>query len=177
MGHPVSGTIVRRLNLVGWPPDTRPLFHATVSYPAESPEHARAFAAVPDLIGELLEFARSRRADPKDDLTSTLMRIEHDGQPLTDAHIVNLMRNLVAGGLDTSASVTAYSLRYLTVHRDLRQRLIDHPGLMRTAVEEFLRYFSVARSLVRTVTRSRGPVPRSGRPHGDHHHAGHFHAR
>jgi cytochrome P450 len=41
----------------------------------------------------------------------------------------------------------------LAQHRELRQQLIDRPELDVSATEEFLRYFSVAQTLSRTITR------------------------
>jgi cytochrome P450 len=55
--------------------------------------------------------------------------------------------------VDTTTSQTALSLLYLGTHPDLRQQLIDRPELYHTAVDEFLRYFSVNQQLSRTVTR------------------------
>jgi len=58
-----------------------------------------------------------------------------------------------AGGVDTTTSQTALTLLHLGTHPELRQQLIDHPELYRTATDEFLRYFSVNQQLSRTVTR------------------------
>ena len=60
---------------------------------------------------------------------------------------------LIGGGVDTTTSQTALTLLHLGTHPDIRQQLIDHPELYRTATDEFLRYFSVNQQLSRTVTR------------------------
>jgi cytochrome P450 len=82
----------------------------------------------------------------------------HVGQRLTDEQLLNILWNLIAGGVDTPTSQTALTLLHLGTHPELRQQLIDHPELYRTATDEFLRYFSVNQSSVnqslsRTVTR------------------------
>ncbi len=89
--------------------------------------------------------------EPRDDLLTALVQIERDGEPLDDAAITAVLWNLVGGGLDTTASLTALSLLHLAEHPDQRQRLIDEPELLPSATEEFLRYFSVNESLSRTV--------------------------
>ena len=58
----------------------------------------------------------------------------------------------MAGGLDTTTSLTSLTLYHLDEHHDLRRRLIDEPRLLGAATDEFLRYFSVNETLTRTVT-------------------------
>ncbi len=59
--------------------------------------------------------------------------------------------NLVAGGLDTTSSLTAFALHHLDGDHETRRRLIEDADLQATATEEFLRYFSVNETLTRTV--------------------------
>ena len=64
-----------------------------------------------------------------------------------------MLWNLIGGGLDTTTSLTSLALHHLDAHPDQRRRLVDHPELLGTATEEFLRFFSVNETLTRTVTR------------------------
>jgi cytochrome P450 len=129
------------------------LFHSVMAVPQESAEYASAIAEVPAIMEGVLEFAATRRAEARDDLTSFLIQFEFDGKRLDDAQLLNILWNLIAGGVDTTTSQTALTLLHLGTHPELRQQLIDHPELYRTATDEFLRYFSVNQSLSRTVTR------------------------
>jgi cytochrome P450 len=129
------------------------LFHSVMAMPVDSPEYAEAIAQVPAMMQGVLDFAAARKAKPEDDLTSFLIQFEFDGQRLTDEQLLNILWNLIAGGVDTTTSHTALTLLHLGTHPDLRQQLIDHPELYRTATDEFLRYFSVNQTLSRTVTR------------------------
>jgi cytochrome P450 len=129
------------------------LFHSIMAVPQNSDEYNEVLAEAPALMEGLLKFAASRRVDPRDDLTSFLVQFEFDGKRLDDAQLIDILWNLIAGGVDTTTSQTALSLLHLGTHPDLRQQLIDHPELYRTATEEFLRYFSVNQQLSRTVTR------------------------
>jgi cytochrome P450 len=61
------------------------------------------------------------------------------------------MRNVHDGGVSTTADAIVNALLYLSRHPDVRQRLIDEPGLMETAVEEFLRYEPPVMALGRTA--------------------------
>jgi cytochrome P450 len=129
------------------------LFHAVMAVPQDSPEYAAAIAAVPEMMQGVLEYAALRRGDPKEDLTSFLLQFEFQNQRLTDEQLLNIIWNLIGGGVDTTTSQTALTLLHLGTHPDLRQQLIDHPELYRTATDEFLRYFSVNQQLSRTVTK------------------------
>ena len=129
------------------------LFHSVMAVPQGSPEYTKAIAEVPAMMQGVLEFAAARRADARDDLTSFLIQFEFDGRRLDDAQLLNILWNLIAGGVDTTTSQTALTLLHLGTHPELRQQLIDHPELHRTATDEFLRYFSVNQQLSRTVTR------------------------
>ena len=128
------------------------LFHSVMAAPG-SAEYINAIAEVPAMLDGLLEFAATRRAEPGDDLTSFLIQFEFDGKRLDDEQLLNILWNLIAGGVDTTTSQTALTLLHLGTHPELRQQLIDRPELYRTATDEFLRYFSVNQQLSRTVTR------------------------
>ena len=129
------------------------LFHSIMAVSQDSDEYANAIAEVPAMMDGLLQVAAARRADPQDDLTSFLVQFEFDGKRLDDAQLVDILWNLIGGGVDTATSLTALSLLHLGTHPALRQQLIDRPELYRTAADEFLRYCSVNQQLSRTVTR------------------------
>jgi cytochrome P450 len=145
------------MKLMGLPYDNWQLyanvFHSLMAIPQDSPEYTNAIAEVPAMMQGVLEFAAARRADAREDLTSFLIQFEFDGQRLTDEQLLNILWNLIAGGVDTTTSQTALTLLHLGIRPELRQQLIDHPELYRTATDEFLRYFSVNQQLSRTVTR------------------------
>ena len=106
-----------------------------------------------DMWAGLAGFAAFRRANPSDDVTTALVTAVIDGRPLTDDEITGIMWNLVAGGLDTTTSLVSWGLHHLGTHPEQRARLIDDPGLIGAAVEEFLRHYSPSETLTRTATR------------------------
>jgi cytochrome P450 len=128
------------------------LFHSVMAA-SGGDEYNSAIAEVPAMLDGLLTFIAARRADPRDDLTSFLVQFDIDGTRLDDTQLLDILWNLIGGGVDTTTSLTALSLLHLGTHPDLRRQLIDRPELYRTAAEEFLRYFSVNKQLSRTVSR------------------------
>ena len=81
------------------------------------------------------------------------MQLELNGERLTDEQLLDVLWNLIGGGVDTTTSLTAWSFYHLAEHPELRRQLIDRPELYVTATDEFLRYTSVNQQLSRTVTR------------------------
>ena len=83
-----------------------------------------------------------RRANPRDDLISQLLEVEIDGEPITDRHVQGTCNLMLVAGIDTTWSSIGSALWHLASHPDDRQRLVDEPELIPSAVEEFLRAYS-----------------------------------
>jgi cytochrome P450 len=90
-----------------------------------------------DWAGELL--AR-RRTEPADDLVSTLIAAEQEGDRLSDVELVNLVLNVLVGGVDTTQSQLAHGLALFARHPDQWALLAERPELVPQAVEEVLRF-------------------------------------
>src|SRR5207302_3579570 len=58
-----------------------------------------------------------RRQSPGDDLVSTLIAVEADGDRLSDVELVNLVLNVLIGGVDTTQSQLAHAMRLFAEHR------------------------------------------------------------
>jgi cytochrome P450 len=101
--------------------------------------------------GALIE---RRRDDPGDDLISTLIAAEGgpkqparpaaqgsaSGDRLSDVECMNLVLNVLVGGVDTTQSQLAHGLRVFAAHAEQWKLLAARPELAPAAVEELLRY-------------------------------------
>jgi cytochrome P450 len=87
--------------------------------------------------GTLIE---RRRDDPGDDLISTLIAAEEAGDRLSDVECMNLVLNVLVGGVDTTQSQLAHGLRVFAAHPEQWELLAARPELAPAAVEELLRY-------------------------------------
>ena len=67
----------------------------------------RAAEELYDYVEQLLEL---RRREPSDDLISTLLKAEEEGDRLSPAECVNLVLNVLAGGVDTTVAQLAHGL-------------------------------------------------------------------
>ncbi len=81
-----------------------------------------------------------RRADPSDDLISTLIAAEQEGDRLDDVELLNLVLNVLVGGVDTTQSQLAHALRLFAEHPDQWALLANNPLLAPQAVEEVVRF-------------------------------------
>jgi cytochrome P450 family 142 subfamily A polypeptide 1 len=94
-----------------------------------------------------------RRTDPRDDLISTLVHAEVDGERLDDEELMYESLLILIGGDETTRHVISGGMYQLLVHPDQKQRLIDQPSMIPSAVEEMLRWVSPIKNMARTVTR------------------------
>ncbi len=97
----------------------------------------RAVIEVQEYVTGLLE---ARRAAPGDDLISELLAVREQGDKLSAAECVQLVTNLLAGGIDTTASQLAHAVRLFAGHPGQWARLATEPGLVPRAVDEVLRF-------------------------------------
>ncbi len=109
----------------------------------------RAVAEFYEYAGGLL---RARRADPGDDLMSRFIEAEEEGEKLSDVECINLVFNILAGGVDTTQSQMAHTVRLLAEHPDQWGLLKERPGLAAAAVEEALRYEPITPFTARITT-------------------------
>ncbi|MEV0380687.1 cytochrome P450 [Nonomuraea sp. NPDC050643] len=83
----------------------------------------------------------AKRATPTDDLIGMLIReSEEEGQGLTDAQLLSTAMGLLVAGHETTANMIGKMVAMLLVDRTRWERLLADPSLVRTAVEESLRF-------------------------------------
>ena len=82
-----------------------------------------------------------RRTTPSDDLISTLILAEEQGERLSDVELENLVLNILVGGVDTTQSQLAHAVRLLAERPEQWAALREDPDeLAPRAAEEALRY-------------------------------------
>lgn len=114
--------------------------------PVVSPETAaRGNAAVKDFLAYLETLVARRRQQPGNpdrDVLTRLIQGEDNGERLTEKELLHNCIFLLNAGHETTTNLIGNGLVALHRNPDQKQRLIVNPDLIKTAVEEILRYES-----------------------------------
>jgi cytochrome P450 len=100
-------------------------------------EIEQAVTEVQEYVTRLLA---ARQAAPGDDLISELLAARDQADRLSEAECVQLVTNLLAGGIDTTAAQLAHAIRLFAGHPGQWELLAADPGLIPRAVDEVLRF-------------------------------------
>jgi cytochrome P450 len=144
-------------HFLGVPPEDRELFDRW-TYAIVAANAAGNVLDAGAAVGEMFVYFNSlidkRRADPGDDLISALAHGRlRDGEEVSVAKIVGMGFTMVTGGNDTTTGLLGGAAELLTRHPEQRALLLEDPGRLKNAVEEFLRLTSPVQGLARTATR------------------------
>jgi len=104
-------------------------------------EDLDAAVAADEVMTEHLEaLIAERRANPTDDLLSELVYVEEQGDQLSHDELVSTVLLLFAAGFETTTNLIGNGLLALLDHPGELERLRADRSLMKTAVEELLRW-------------------------------------
>ena len=106
---------------------------------------ARGNLAVAEFLDYLERLVSDRTAhpgDPQRDVLTRLIHGEADGERLTHKELLHQCVFLLNAGHETTTNLIGNALHALTQWPGERERLVARPELMKTAVEEFLRFES-----------------------------------
>jgi cytochrome P450 len=101
---------------------------------------ARAQAQRDALSAYLRDLIEVRRKDPGADLVSALIRAEEDGSKLSRDELLAMVNILLVAGHETTVNLIANGMLALFQHPEQLEALKKDPSLIKTAVEEFLRF-------------------------------------
>jgi cytochrome P450 len=124
-------------------------FHKITWAPAGSPEWNEALEGFRKMPAVLMRAVEDRRNTPRPDYISELVRMRIDDRLLNDDELIKILMQLLAGGIDSTASLLSCVFMYLDEHSEARQLLVDDPRLLQRATEEFVRYYSPIQAIAR----------------------------
>jgi cytochrome P450 len=131
-------------DMLGFPQEDGPRFAEFVENTLEGinlPPEDR-ITRMTALFDYLLAQIRDHVDNPRDDLTTFLINAELYGQKLDPSHVAGTVALLLLAGIDTTWSAIGASLWHLASAPADRRRLAAEPGLLPTAMEEFLRAYA-----------------------------------
>ncbi|MGZ5873447.1 MAG: cytochrome P450 [Bradyrhizobium sp.] len=106
---------------------------------------ARGNNAVKDFLSYLEALVARRRAkpgNPERDVLTRLIQGEDNGERLTEKELLHNCIFLLNAGHETTTNLIGNGLVTLSAHRAEKKRLIEDPAIIKTAVEEILRFES-----------------------------------
>ncbi len=131
-------------DMLGFPQQDGPRFREFVENTLEGvnlPPDER-IARMTKLFDYLIEQIHDHLDNPREDLTTFLIDAELYGNKLEPRHVAGAMALLLIAGIDTTWSAIGASLWHLAKTPADTGRLLAEPGLLPTAIEEFLRAYA-----------------------------------
>ena len=133
--------------MLGVPPEDRAQFktwsaqRARLLEPIISPREREIAGAASEAFDAYFRpIIKARRAAPRDDIVSALVRAEDEGERLTERETLNMLRLLLVAGNETTTNLIGNGILALLRNPDQLQRLREDRSLIPAAVEELLRF-------------------------------------
>jgi cholest-4-en-3-one 26-monooxygenase len=155
---PADGLAQLRMVIIGMDPPEHHLFRSIVSKafddqdPEVAPGPEASMQASMEIFAYASEMAVRERARPTGSLTSALLEAEVGGRRLTDLEFTLFFMFLIVAGNETTRTASSQGLRALIEHPAELQHLRHDPSLVRSAVEEILRWEPPIHHFRRTAT-------------------------
>ncbi|WP_019927442.1 cytochrome P450 [Nocardia sp. BMG111209] len=157
---PYPTRIIARL--LGLPQEDYPQFQRwSISLLSFTINPERGKAASEALVRYFAPILEARRAEPRDDLISSLAQAEIDGEKLDDEEIYSFLRLLLPAGIETTYRSLGNLLYALLSHPDQFEAIKADRSLLPQAIEEVVRWDAPLLTITRVTTRDTelGGVP------------------
>jgi cytochrome P450 len=150
------------LTLLGLPLDETPRFlamkdgiirpdHVTGAARGSETAVAHQKATAESIYAYFDQVLDQRERVGRDDILTTFLHVEVDGQRLTREDILDICFLFFIAGLDTVTASLDCFFAYLARHPEQRRRLSNDPGIIPAAVEELLRWESPVTTVARVA--------------------------
>ena len=124
--------------------------------------HLAAFRWMADYAAALVE---ERKRNPGDDLLSSFITAEIEGEKLLDKEVQLTVTTLIMAGIESLSGFLGMFALNLADHPEARRALVADPSLIPDAIEESLRFNTSAQRFKRTLTQDvelHGQVMKAG---------------
>ena len=128
-------------------------------------DEAKRMQASAQLFGYSMKLAERFKAEPAENLTTSLLRGEVDGENLSELEYASFFLLLCVAGNETTRTVTSNGYKLLLEHPEQLALLAREPARIPVAVEEILRFEPAVHYFRRTATEDvelRGKTIRKG---------------
>lgn len=130
--------------ILGIPPDDNHLFREwSTAFITTGLLNAEDPTAIPEM-GYLAQYLNAlvdqREKDPKDDFVTDMLRVEHEGNKLNRFEVISTLIMMLVAGHETTVNLIGNGMLELLKHPDQLEKLKADPTLIKSAVEELLRF-------------------------------------
>jgi cholest-4-en-3-one 26-monooxygenase len=116
-------------------------------------EAEAAGVAAMEMFAYAQALADDRRASPRDDIVSTLLTAEVDGERLSELEFNLFFMLLAVAGNETTRNAISHGMLALLEHPEQQQILRDDPAALDSGIEEILRWASPVMQFRRQTTK------------------------
>ena len=140
--------------MVGVPiSDFEAFHHWALALVSVADDPVKAFAAAKSIVDYLRPILEERREKPREDLLTTLLKAEVDGERLSEEEVLSFLRLLLPAGAETTYRLTGNVLFALLTHPEQRAEVEKNPELLPAFIDETLRWDSPVQLVSREATR------------------------
>src|SRR6266567_797519 len=138
---PLPLTMIGRI--LGVPAEDNQKFHRWSKTLISAGTNMKYFVLIPTIMrfmGYLKKLVKERRAHPKDDLVTALVQAKDGSDQLSDDEILAMIFLLLIAGHETTVNLIGSGTLALLEHPDQLAKLRSEPALIKTAIEELVRF-------------------------------------
>ena len=155
LAYPLPITVI--CELFGVPPGDHDLVKAwcrqlvNQTEAVATPHFGRIEQAADEFEQYLRHLINKRRTEPANDILSTLIAAMRNNDQLTENELISTCYLLLVAGHETTVNLISNGTLALLQHPDQLRRLQQNPSLIRSAIEELLRYDNPVQRITRLV--------------------------
>ena len=153
LAYPLPVIVISEL--MGIPAEDRERFKhwsdVVVSQTRTAPAGEGQESTTSEMVEYFLALIDQRRSRPGNDLISSLLAAEIEGQKLTVPELLGFCSLLLVAGNETTTNLIGNAVLCLAESPDIHARLLDEPGLIPQTLEEVLRFRSPVQSMYRVA--------------------------
>jgi cytochrome P450 len=139
---PLPMTVISEM--LGIPEEDRLQFrawsNALLSSSGGETHFEQIFTAMEFFSAYLTKLIKWRHKQPGDDLVSTLVQVESEGDKLSENELISMIFLLLIAGHETTVNLIGNGVLALLQHPEQMEKLRQDPTLIKSAIEELLRY-------------------------------------
>ncbi len=138
---PLPLTMIGRI--LGVPAEDTPKFHRWTKTMLSAGVHMNYFVVIPTILrfmGYLKKLIKERSTHPKDDLITALVQAKEGGDQLSANEVLAMIILLLIAGHETTVNLIGSGSLALLEHPDQVVKLRSEPALIKTAIEELVRF-------------------------------------